>query len=103
MVTGVEQGGTVYAFLSIDEVCRASRALQSAYDADNSLYKDPQHNRYYLVLHKGDHSPQTFNKVCNILSEYAESIHCNAGTESHYKEHFTLILAKHALQALKQL
>ena len=39
----------------------------------------------------------------NILSEYAESIHCNAGTESHYKEHFTLILAKHALQALKQL
>ena len=62
----------VYAFLSIDEVCRASRALQSAYDADNSLYKDPQHNRYYLVLHKGDHSPQTFNKVCNILSEYAE-------------------------------
>ena len=93
----------VYAFLSIDEVCRASRALQSAYDADNSLYKDPQHNRYYLVLHKGDHSPQTFNKVCNILSEYAESIHCNAGTESHYKEHFTLILAKHALQALKQL
>lgn len=93
----------VYAFLSIDEVCRASRALQSAYDADNSLYKDPQHNRYYLVLHKGDHSPQTFNKVCNILSEYAESIHCNAGTESHYKEHFTLILSKHALQALKQL
>ena len=93
----------VYAFLSIDEVCRASRALQSAYDADNSLYKDPQHNRYYLVLHKGDHSPQTFNIVCNILSEYAESIHCNAGTESHYKEHFTLILAKHALQALKQL
>ena len=93
----------VYAFLSIDEVCRASRALQSAYDADNSLYKDPQHNRYYLVLHKGDHSPQTFNKVCNILSEYAESIHCNAGTESHYKEHFTLILAKHALQSLKQL
>ena len=93
----------VYAFLSIDDVCRASRALQSAYDADNSLYKDPQHNRYYLVLHKGDHSPQTFNKVCNILSEHAESIHCNAGTESYYKEHFTLILAKHALQSLKQL
>ena len=64
----------VYAFLSIDDVCRASRALQSAYDADNSLYKDPQHNRYYLVLHKGDHSPQTFNKVCNILSEHAENV-----------------------------
>ncbi len=93
----------IYAFSSIDEICRASRALQNAYDADNSLYKDPQHNRYYLVLHKGDHSPQTFNKICNILSEYAESVHSNAGTESYYKEHFTLILAAHALQSLKQL
>ena len=93
----------IYAFSSIDEICRASRALQDAYDADNSLYKDPQHNRYYLVLHKGDHSPQTFNKICNILSEYAESVHSNAGTESYYKEHFTLILAAHALQSLKKL
>lgn len=93
----------IYAFSSIDEICRASRALQDAYDADNSLYKDPQLNRYYLVLHKGDHSPQTFNKICNILSEYAESVHSNAGTESYYKEHFTLILAAHALQSLKKL
>ena len=93
----------IYAFSSIDEICRASRALQDAYDADNSLYKNPQNNRYYLVLHKGSHSPQTFNKICNILSEYAESVHSNAGTESYYKEHFTLILAAHALQSLKQL
>ncbi len=93
----------IYVFSSIDEICRASRALQDAYDADNSLYKDPQHNRYYLVLHKGSHSPQTFNKICNILSEYAESVHSNAGTESYYKEHFILILAAHALQSLKQL
>ncbi len=42
----------IYAFSSIDEICRASRALQDAYDADNSLYKDPQHNRYYLVRTK---------------------------------------------------
>ncbi len=93
----------IYAFSSIDEVCNAARALKDAYDADNSLYKDPAHNRYYLVLHKGSHSPQTFNKICNILSEYAESIHSNVATESYYKEHFTLILANHALQSLKQL
>lgn len=93
----------IYAFSSIDEICRASRALQDAYDADNSLYKNPQNNHYYLVLHKGSHSPQTFNKICNILSEYAESVHSNAGTESYYKEHFTLILAAHALQSLKKL
>ena len=92
----------VYAFLSIDEVCRASRALQSAYDADNSLYKDPQHNRYYLVLHKGDHSPQTFNKVCNILSEYGSGRAFNAAGEAHLKEHGELISRK-ALQQLAKI
>ena len=92
----------VYAFLSIDDVCRASRALQSAYDADNSLYKDPQHNRYYLVLHKGDHSPQTFNKVCNILSEYGSGRAFNAAGEAHLKEHGELISRK-ALQQLAKI
>ena len=92
----------VYAFLSIDDVCRASRALQSAYDADNSLYKDPQHNRYYLVLHKGDHSPQTFNKVCNILSEYGSGRAFTAAGEAHLKEHGELISRK-ALQQLAKI
>lgn len=93
----------VYSFRSIDEICRASRALRGSYDADNSLYKDTDHSLFYLVLHKGGHSPQTFNKICNIMSEYAESIHSNAGTESYYKEHLKIILKGHALQSLEGL
>lgn len=93
----------IYTFSSIDDICRASRALQDAYDAENSLYKDPLHGRYYLVVHKGEHSPQTFNKICNILSEYAKNVQNNAGTEASYKEHFSTIISAHALQSLKQL
>lgn len=93
----------IYRFSSIDEVCRAGRALRGAYDAENTLYKEPDHTCYYLVLHKGDHSPETFNKICNILSEYADCVRANAGTAAYYDEHFKCILADHALQALQKL
>lgn len=26
----------------------------------------------YLVIHKDDHTPEEFNKVCNIICEYAQ-------------------------------
>lgn len=93
----------VYAFSSLEDICQAARALQYAYDADNSLYKDESASRYYLVLHKGLHSPQTFNKVCNIMSEYGSSIRSNAGTEAFYREHCKTLIDCHALQSLQKL
>lgn len=93
----------VYRFSSIDTVCQAARVLCGAYDEANTLYKDPDSLNYYLVIHKGSHSPETFNKICNILSEYGEHQKCNAGTEAHYEEHFEVIVAAHAVQALQAL
>ena len=91
----------VYRFSTIDVVCRASRVLNGVYDSRNTLYKDSSDRPYLLVIHKGDHSPETFNKVCNILSEYGEHVRANAGTEAVFAEHCELILADHAVQALQ--
>ena len=85
----------VYAFLSIDEVCRASRALQSAYDADNSYIRIHRHNRYYLVLHKGDHfllRPSIKYAIfCQNMQKASTVMPALRATT---REHFTLILAK---------
>lgn len=90
----------VFCFSSIDEICCAAKAVGRAYSECNTLYKDPDSHKYYLVLHKGDQTPENFNKVCNILCEYGTHPRTNAGSEAHYDEHFELILAKHALQSL---
>lgn len=90
----------VFSFPSIDAVCHAARVLCSVYDESNTLYKDPDSRRYYLVLHKGTHSPETFNKVCNILCEYGMHQRTNPGTEAHFDEHFEVIVAGHAVQSL---
>lgn len=93
----------VFAFSTLDEVCLASKAVQDIYDADNSLYKDEAASRYYLAVHKGAHSPQTFNKVCNMMAEYGRTVHSNAATEAFYQEHCKVLIREHALQSLRKL
>ena len=52
-------------------MCRVSQVLDGYYNGENDLYKDLQRNKYYLLIHKSAHSPVEFNKICNIISEYA--------------------------------
>ena len=66
------------------------------------LYKDSSDGRYQLVLHQSEYSPEEFNKVCNILSEYGSGRAFSAAGEAHLKEHGELISSS-ALQQLTQL
>ena len=38
------------------------------------VYKNPSSGSYYLVLHRSEHEPEEFNKICNILYEYGTII-----------------------------
>lgn len=93
----------IYRFDSLDSVCHAARILCGVYDEENTLYKDQETQTYLLVLHKGTHSPETFNKVCNILSEYGSHHKSSAGTEAYFEEHLDIIASKHAIQVLEKL
>lgn len=50
--------------------------------------------RYQLVLHQSEYSPEEFNKVCNILSEYGSAEHFPLTGEAHLKEHGELISSR---------
>ena len=52
---------------------------------------------YYLVLHKSDHTPDEFNRICNILSEYANNIKVIPGLEAYYMEHLECIIKNNAI------
>ena len=57
---------------------------------------------YQLVLHQSDCTPEEFNKVCNILSEYGVGRAFTPAGEAYLREHGTLI-AENALQKLLEL
>lgn len=92
-----------YAFRSLDDAIRAAAVVVSAYDGPNSLYKNPDSGEYYLLLKKAENSAEQFNKVCNILSEYAFSYKYTPGLDAYFAEHMEAIISGHALQDLAQL
>lgn len=92
----------IFTFNDLDTVIEASRSLNGCYDGQNTLYKGRQKD-YLLILHQTGSSPEEFNKVCNILTEYGSGKGCTSAGEAYLQEHGEIIVADRALQQLYQL
>lgn len=92
----------IFTFSNLDVVISASKGLNGCYDGENTLYKDSD-QRYLLILHQNNSTPEDFNKVCNILSEYGSGKACSPAVEASLLEHGEVIVSKKALQQLLQL
>lgn len=90
----------IFSFDNLDSVIEVSNILKGIYNGSNALYKDERTNRYFLVVNKSSHSIIDFNKICNILLEYGYAELASLENEAFYKEHFTKIIQKRALQKL---
>ncbi|HIV12737.1 MAG TPA: adaptor protein MecA [Candidatus Pullilachnospira stercoravium] len=92
----------IFHFSDLDGVIDASRGLNNCYDGENTLYRDAA-GQYLLVLHQAGCTPEDFNKVCNILSEYGRGKACTPAREAFLGEHGETIAKGRALQDLFQL
>lgn len=86
---------------NLDQLERLAHVLGDYYQGKNDIYKDEKKNRFYLLVRKSNHSPEEFNKVCNIISEYAMTKKYSVAAEAFFKEHGKLILKENALQTLE--
>lgn len=93
----------LYIFSRLEQILEASHILRDIYHGENRLYKNPETAEYHLVITKSGHTPEEFNKVCNILSEYGSSGKYSASNEAYMQEHYTLLLKQQALQQLAQI
>ena len=89
-----------YLFHNLESVIHASRVVSSGYTGPNALFKNPEEQKYYLLLKKGDTDAQNFNKICNILSEYALQVNYTPGMEEYFTEHMEVLIPDLALQKL---
>ncbi len=93
----------LFQFPELDMVIRAARGLNGFYTGVNSLYKDARQKEYFLVVHQTSYTPEEFNKVCNVLSEYGKGRPYTYAGEAHLMEHCESILSKTAIQELTKL
>jgi adapter protein MecA 1/2 len=93
----------LYLFPSLEQVIAAARVLKDIYHGENLLFKNPETGEFHLIISKSDHTPEAFNKVCNILSEYAGTSKYTVSNEAYMREHYTQLLGKQALQQLAEI
>lgn len=93
----------LYEFGTLDGVIEAAFSLNNYYKGVNSLYKDSRHGIYMLVVHQSSHTPEEFNRICNILSEYASGQPYSNASEAYLQEHKDIVIAETAIQRLSQL
>lgn len=93
----------MFEFENMEQVERLARVLNGYYNGHNDLYKNVQNNRFFLIVHKGDHTPEQFNKVCNMICEYASQRNYSAAAEAYFVEHGKRITGPNALQVLASL
>ena len=90
----------IFSFDNIDVISDAAKIVSGIYSDNNSLYKDNNTGRYYLVLEKGNCSPSSFNKVCNIFTEFGKREHPGYGGSEFLSEHYDLLIRNNAIQSL---
>lgn len=90
----------VYSFDSLDTLIEAAHILKGFYQGNNSLYKNESTGGYHLVIRKSSHSPEDFNKIANILSEYGSGEKYIPTSEAYLEERGALVIREEALQRL---
>ena len=92
-----------YVFPDLDTVIEAAHGLNNFFNGFSSLYKDSKTDVYSLLIHQEKTSPEDFNRVCNMLSEYGSGKKLSPAREAYLAEHEGCILPTDALQKLTQI
>lgn len=90
----------IFSFANLQVIEQLAAVLKNSYQGINTLYKDPRNSLYYLVVNKTNHTPEEFNKICNIISEYGNKEVSSVSKEAYFGEHLTVIVKDKALQVL---
>ena len=90
-----------YLFRDLESVVSGARRIDEEYKGENTLYKNPDDGAYYLLVRKQDTGPEQFNRICNLLSEYAMPMDYTTGMDEFFREHMKVIVDNFALQRLR--
>ena len=90
----------LYFFPNLDSVISVAHVLESCYSGHNTLFRMKKDGSYCLIVRKSTHTPEEFNKISNILSEYGTHEKYASANEAYLDEHEELMIRDDALQKL---
>lgn len=93
---------STFSFSGLDKVIDAAHLSANSYKGESSLYKHKTNGNYILSLKGNVEDAQSYNKTCNILTEYGIKLLSNYSSEAYYEEYFDIIIKNNALNMLSK-
>lgn len=93
----------IFSFQNINDISKAAVMIAPIYHDENSLYKSPVDNLYYLIVNNESGDIENYQRVCNLLSEYGTKVKANYAMPYYFSEHFKIIIKKDAIQTLSSI
>lgn len=93
----------IYMFRRLDDLISSCKQISGIYKGYSHLYQNPADGTYYFIFNKASLSLETFNKICNITSEYGMPCRTTYATLHYFKEHYDLIFMENTVQKLSAL
>lgn len=87
---------------SLRQVMAVSHIVAGVYNGLSTLYKNEAAGNYLLLLTQGSDTNESFDRVCNIVSEYGVPQRVVAGSTTFLAEHYEALIQDNAVQALGQ-
>lgn len=93
----------VFYMSSLQQVMTVAGITSQHYEGLSSLYKDEHGGGYLLVLTQGESSSNSFDRTCNIISEYGSLQRVMPAGLTFLAEHYEALIGENALHALGNL
>lgn len=90
----------LFLFTSLSRVMELAAIIAGQYEGDSTLYKEQRTGNYLLLLQQSETGRESFDRACNIASEYGARHRLVSGSNAYLSEHCETLIAHNAIGAL---
>ncbi|MBR1929973.1 MAG: adaptor protein MecA [Lachnospiraceae bacterium] len=98
-----KQRTRVFRMDSLHQVMDAAVVVSGHFHGESTLYKDERQDKYLLILTQGEDTAESFDRICNVLSEYGTIQRTMPAALTFFEEHCDALIKDNALEKLGQL
>lgn len=90
-----------YSFSNLEELITACHYIKEPFEGTSKVFKTFKDN--FLLVIESKQDPKTLLKICNVFSEYGQSIAITYPTINFFGEHYEVLIEQNAIEVLGKL
>ena len=90
----------LFAFSSLRPVMDVCQVISVGFNGLSTLYKEDASGKYFLLITQGTDTRESFDRACNIVSEYGVPQKIASGSSTFLAEHYEALIQDNAVQSL---